>query len=167
MLGQIVGLRNGRAEYGPRALGHSSIIADPREQSMHDKLNKIKQRESFRPYAPSILTEYLNEYFEISTESPFMSIAGKVRSDKKNKIPAVVHVDGSARYQTVSKANKNSLFRSVLEYFYKMTGIPVLLNTSFNIAGQPIVETPTDTLDTYQRSGLDCLVLDSWLLTRN
>lgn len=164
LAGEIIGLRHGRAEYGPRALGQSSIIADPRDHKMHDRVNKVKRREPFRPYAPSILAEYVNEYFEMTTESPFMSFAGRVRPGKQSLIPAVVHVDGSARYQTVS--TECGLYRSILEKFHKQTGVPVLLNTSFNIAGDPMVETPGDALDAYLRSGMNTLVLGSWVIAR-
>lgn len=162
--GDVIALRIGRAEYGPRALGQSSIIADPRNKKMHDKVNNFKQREPFRPYAPSILLEYVSEYFEIDTGSPFMSFAGKVKEDKRSMIPAVVHVDGTARYQTVT--SENGLYRTILEKFNEQSGVPVLLNTSFNIAGEPIVETPNDALDAYQRCGLDVLILGSWLIER-
>lgn len=164
LVGEVVGLRNGRAEYGPRALGQSSIIADPRDREMHDRVNEVKRREPFRPYAPSILAEHVSEYFEIATESPFMSFAGRVKKDKQSLIPAVVHVDGSARYQSVLPGT--DLYRVVLEIFFEQTGVPVILNTSFNMVGEPIVETPTDALDTYLRSGMDTLVLGSWILKR-
>lgn len=160
--GKVVGLRQGRAEYGPRALGNASIIADPRRADMHDIVNSFKRREPFRPYAPSILSEHVREYFEVDTPSPFMSFAGSIRQEKRDLVPAVVHVDGSARYQSV--ARDGGFYRHLLESWHRAAGIPVLLNTSFNMNGDPIIETPRDALDCFERSGLPILVLGNWHL---
>lgn len=162
--GKVVGLRQGRSEYGPRALGHASIIADPRKAEMHDIVNTFKRREPFRPYAPSMLSEYIRDYCEIDTPSPFMSFAGIIREEKRSLIPAVVHVDGSARYQSVGY--DAGFYRLLLGSWHRRTGIPVLLNTSFNMNGDPIVETPQDALDCFERSGLPVLVLGNWHLER-
>lgn len=162
--GKVVGLRQGRSEYGPRALGQASIVADPRMAKMHDIVNSFKQREPFRPYAPSILSEYVREYFEIDVPSPFMSFAGRIREEKRSLVPAAVHVDGSARYQSVG--HDAGFYRLLLESWHRHTGIPVLLNTSLNMNGEPIVETPQDALDCFERSGLPVLVLGNWHLER-
>lgn len=162
--GKVIGIRQGRAEYGPRALGYASIVADPRFREMHDTVNNVKQREAFRPYAPSILEEYVPEYFNMTTSSPFMSFAGTVKEEKRSQIPAVVHVDGTARYQSV--AIGLGFYRGLLETFYERTGIPVLLNTSFNLDGKPIVETPDDAMQFFLSSRLDALVLGSWFIQK-
>jgi len=162
--GHVIGLRRGRSEYGPRSLGQASIIADPRSAEMHDRVNSYKRREPFRPYAPSILFEYVADYFEIDTPSPFMSFAGIIREDKRRLVPAVVHVDGSARYQSVDR--HSGFYRLLLEAWHRRAGVPMLLNTSFNQNGEPIVETPSDTLDCFERSGLPILILENWHLTR-
>ena len=163
--GVVVGLRQGRAEYGPRSLGQASILADPRIEDMHDRVNAYKRREPFRPYAPSILAEYIGEYFEIDTDSPFMSFAGTVREEKRGLIPSVVHIDGTARYQSVGM--DSGFYRQLLEAWYQKTGIPVLLNTSFNRNGEPIVETPADALACFEKSGLPVLVLENWYIRRD
>ena len=163
--GVVVGLRQGRAEYGPRALGQASILADPRIEEMHARVSAYKRREPFRPYAPSILAEHVGEYLEIDTDSPFMSFAGVVREEKRGLIPSVVHIDGSARYQSVEM--DGGFYRRLLEAWYRQTGIPVLLNTSFNCNGEPIVETPADTLACFEKSGLPVLVLENWYICRD
>lgn len=162
--GKVVGLRQGRSEYGPRALGQASIIADPRGIEMHDHVNSYKRRESFRPYAPSIIAEKVVDYFEADVDSPFMSFAGTILEKMRPMVPAVVHIDGSARYQSVEK--NLGFYRQLLEAWNRRTGIPVLLNTSFNQNGEPIVETPADTLDCFERSGLPVLVLGNWYVQR-
>ncbi len=156
----VIGLRRGRGEYGPRALGHSSILADPRSHSMHTKVNAYKKREPFRPFAPSILEEYVCEYLQIEVPSPFMSFASSIDPEKRWQIPAVTHIDGTARYQSVPK--DGGFFRALLECWYNETGVPVLLNTSFNLAGEPIVEHPRDAVRSFLDSGLPVLVLGSW-----
>ena len=161
--GRIVGWFQGRMEWGPRALGNRSILADPRRAEMKDKINKyVKHREAFRPFAPAVLSEYAEEYFEIDRESPWMLFTVPVKKEKQKKIPAVVHIDGSARVQTVSEKD-NPLFHQLLKEFYKITGIPVLLNTSFNIKGQPIVCSPEDAINTFLKTGLDILVINNYI----
>nr|VFJ56529.1 MAG: carbamoyltransferase [Candidatus Kentron sp. DK] len=160
--GKVVGLRQGRAEYGPRALGQASILADARSREMHDIVNSFKKREPFRPYAPSILAENVEEFLDIGAHSPFMSIAGIFRRGKGQTVPAVVHVDGSARYQSVDR--DIGFYRLLLETYYRRTGIPIVLNTSFNLNGEPIVETPEDALDCFQRAGMTDLVVGDWYL---
>ncbi len=161
--GRIVGWFQGRMEWGPRALGNRSILADPRRAEMKDKINKyVKHREAFRPFAPAVLSEYAEEYFEIENESPWMLFTVPVKKEKQKKIPAVVHIDGSARVQTVSEKD-NPLFHQLLKEFYKITGIPVLLNTSFNIKGQPIVCFPENAINTFLKTGLDILVINNYI----
>lgn len=162
--GKVIGIRQGRAEYGPRALGYASIVADPRCREMHDIVNCVKKRETFRPCAPSILEEFVPEYFNISTPSPFMSFAGTVKEKKRSQIQAVVHVDGTARYQSV--AIGLGFYRVLLETFHERTGIPVILNTSFNLDGKPIVETPDDAMQCFLTSRLDALVLENWYIQK-
>lgn len=157
--GKIVGWFQGRAEVGPRALGNRSILANPCIAEMKDIVNlKIKKREPFRPFAPAIKEEYAHEYLEIAYPTPFMLHVFGIKEEKKNEIPAVCHVDGSARWQTVSQKN-NPLFSQLLEEFRKLTGTPVVLNTSFNVKGEPIVLTPTDAIKCFLNSGLDYLVM--------
>jgi carbamoyltransferase len=156
--GKIVGWFQGRFEMGPRALGNRSILADPRRPEMRDVLNaKVKQRESFRPFAPAVLLERAAEFFEIDQPDPFMTLAPRVRADKRDLIPAAVHVDGTGRIETVERSS-NPRFWGLIEAFGRLTGIPVLLNTSFNRA-EPIVASPADAIACYLRSGMDVLVL--------
>jgi carbamoyltransferase len=162
----IVGWLTGGSEIGPRALGHRSILADPRNVRMKDLLNKkVKHREAFRPFAPSVLCEYAREYFELSTESPYMLLASRVLDHAVGKIPAVVHVDQTARVQTVS-ADDCPVYHDLLVQFHKLTGIPVLLNTSFNDNGEPIVETPLDGLLCFMRTRMDYLVMEGILIEK-
>jgi carbamoyltransferase len=164
--GKVLGWFQGRMEFGPRALGNRSILADPRDPNMKDLVNrKIKFREEFRPFAPAILEERVSDYFEINCPSPYMLLVAQVREDKKNQIPAVTHVDGSARIQTVSR-KQNPLFYALLKEFEKLTGCPVLLNTSFNLKGEPIVCTPQDAYSTFIRSGLDYLIMGDCILDK-
>lgn len=153
--GEIVPVASGRAEFGPRALGNRSLLADPRLLSSRDKLNTIKAREDFRPVAPAILVEYAKEWFDMNYESPYMQYTPKCK--KPELIPAAVHMDGTSRVQTVSKED-DTILRPILERFYELTGVPVLLNTSMNIKGSPLVNTKAD-FDLwsllYGRSGLD------------
>lgn len=162
--GKIVAWRQGRSEYGPRALGQTSILADPRRREMHAAVNFYKRRETFRPFAPSILAECVKDFFEPPVPSPFMSFAGTVLPEKRGAIPAVVHVDGTARYQSVSESTGR--YYRLLQQWYKTSGSPVLLNTSFNISGEPMVETPVDALDAFGRSGLPALALADFYLER-
>jgi len=159
----IIGWFQGRMEFGPRALGNRSILADPRRAENRDRVNaKIKFRESFRPFAPAVLLEKAPEYFELDVPSPYMLLVAPVRNDK---IPAVTHVDGSARIQTVSR-EENPLFYDLIREFEKLTGCPVLLNTSFNLRGEPIVCTPQEAYLCFMRSGLDYLVMDRFILDK-
>jgi len=162
----VVGWFNGRAEFGPRALGARSILADPRRSDAKDLLNaKIKRRESFRPFAPSILKEYVSEYFEVTDEVPFMEKVFPIKKEKQSLIPAVTHVDGTGRLQTVDK-NVTPRYYELIETFRKKTGVPILLNTSFN-ENEPIVNSPHDALECYLRTNMDMLVLENCVITRN
>jgi carbamoyltransferase len=164
-VGKVVGWRQGRSEYGPRALGQASILADPRRPDAPALVNACKRRESFRPYAPSILAEHVAEYMEIATPSPFMSFAGTIRAGQLSRIPAVAHVDGTARYQSV--APTVGAYRSLMETWYRRSGVPVLLNTSFNRNGEPIVETPQDALECFDQTALKVLALGPWHLEKS
>ncbi len=161
----VVGWFQGRAEFGPRALGNRSIIADPRRQDAKALLNaKIKKRESFRPFAPSILREYVEEYFEQTDDVPFMEKVFQIRSDKQQSIPAVTHVNGSGRLQTVSR-DVNPRYYDLIQTFYEKTGVPVLLNTSFN-ENEPIVNSPAEAIDCFLRTKMDMLVMENCVLSR-
>ncbi|HVM96544.1 MAG TPA: carbamoyltransferase C-terminal domain-containing protein [Candidatus Acidoferrales bacterium] len=156
--GKIVGWFQGRMEWGPRALGNRSILADPRRADMKSILNeKIKLRETFRPFAPAILLERVGDYFEQSYPDPFMLKVYKVKEPKRREIPAVVHVDGTGRLQTVARS-ENRRFHDLIAEFDRLTGVPVLLNTSFN-ENEPIVCTPKEALDCFRRTQMDVLVL--------
>jgi carbamoyltransferase len=164
--GQVLGWFQGRSEFGPRALGNRSILADPRTAEMKDKLNKeVKHRQAFRPFAPIVLAERASDIFEGDEESPFMLVAKRVRPEWKEKIPAVVHVDGTARVQTVRQETNECLYR-LLQEFDALTGVPVLLNTSFNLKGEPIVETPRDAIQCFLSTGIDYLVLHDMLIAK-
>ncbi len=185
--GKAVGWFQGRMEFGPRALGNRSILGDPRSDTMQKNLNlKVKYRESFRPFAPSILREDLNDWFELNTDSPYMLLVSDVKKDKtleldadqkklfgidllnvkKSQIPAVTHVDYSARIQTVSKET-NSLYYELISKFKEKTNCPVLVNTSFNIRGEPIVHTPEDAFKCFMGTELDVLVVGNCYLVKN
>jgi len=162
--GNVVGWYQGRMEWGPRALGNRSILADPRRPEMKDILNeKIKHRESFRPFAPSILEEYASDYFDINIPSPYMLLVAPVK--KPDKIPAVTHVDGTGRLQTVSK-DANPLYYQLITEFYKITQVPVLVNTSMNVKGEPIVNTPENAYNMLTKTDMDYLVMGSFMVTR-
>lgn len=164
--GDVVCWFQGRAEFGPRALGNRSFLADPRRESIRDEVNaKIKKRELFRPFAPSVKEESAGDYFELSQPSPFMNVVAPVRAHRRKEIPAVTHVDGSARVQTVSRA-ANPRYWALLDRFEARTGMPVLLNTSFNIQ-EPIVCTPGEAVDCFLRSSADVLVLGDYYVTRD
>jgi len=164
--GKILGWFQGRAEWGPRALGNRSIVADPRRPEMKEILNqRIKHREIFRPFAPSILAESTGEWFEKSHPSPFMTLAYAVRPGKRDKIPAPTHVDGTGRLQTVTR-EANPRYWSLIKAFEQLTGVPVVLNTSFN-DNEPIVCRPEEALDCFQRTQMDALVLGDFLITRS
>jgi len=161
----VVGWFTGRAEFGPRALGGRSILADPRNPRAKDLLNaKIKRRESFRPFAPSILKEYVADYFEKVDEVPFMEKVFPIRKEKREQIPAVTHVDGTGRLQTVMK-NSSPRYYALIDQFRKKTGVPILLNTSFN-ENEPIVNTPAEALDCFLRTEMDMLVLENCVIER-
>ena len=161
--GYIIGWFQGRMEVGPRALGNRSILADARNARMKDKVNsRIKFRESFRPFAPSVLAEYADTKFNIEVESPYMMFTVAVKADD---LPAITHVDGTARIQTVSKSN-NPLYHKLLTEFYRLTGCPAILNTSFNVMGEPIVCSPADALNTFKKSGLDYLVIGNYIVKK-
>jgi carbamoyltransferase len=163
--GKILGWFQGRAEWGPRALGNRSIVADPRRPEMKDTLNRrIKHREIFRPFAPSILAESTAEYFEKSYPSPFMTLAYSVRPEKRDSIPAPTHVDGTGRLQTVSR-DANPRYWQLIKAFQNLTGVPVVLNTSFN-DNEPIVCRPEEAIDCFQRTQMDALVLGDFLIQR-
>jgi carbamoyltransferase len=163
--GRILGWFQGRAEWGPRALGNRSIVADPRRPEMKDILNRrIKHREIFRPFAPSILEEATSEYFEKSYPSPFMTLAYAVRPEKRDVIPAPTHVDGTGRLQTVSRQANPRYWRLISE-FAKLTGVPVVLNTSFN-DNEPIVCRPEEAIDCFLRTNMDALVLGNFLVRK-
>ena len=182
--GQAIGWMNGRMEYGPRALGARSIIADSRSPTMQKMLNlKVKYRESFRPFAPSILKEELSNWFELDEESPYMLMVSEVSKDKRlapnnedeslfgieklnmprSKIPAVTHIDYSARVQTVDRLTNPRYHRLIKEFFNK-TDCPVLVNTSFNVRGEPIVCSPEDAFKCFMGTELDILIIDSIIL---
>ncbi len=169
--GQVLGWFQGRFEYGPRALGARSIIADPRRAAIKDRVNrKIKLREPFRPFAPSVSLPAAGRYFDLAepkTAYParFMLYVVDVLASQRERLPAITHVDGTARPQTVDAA-VNPRYAGLIERFAAATGLPVILNTSFNLRGEPIVNTPTDALATFERSGLDALVLGDFLVTR-
>jgi carbamoyltransferase len=164
--GKLVGWVQGRAEYGPRALGNRSILADPREAKIQDIINeKVKFREMFRPFAPSILHEYTDDYFENYHESPYMDKTLKIRQSMQSKIAAVCHVDGTGRLQTVKK-EWNPRFYGLIEQFYQLTQVPVLLNTSLNIMGKPLVHSLEDALTVFMTTGLDVLVVNDYLMTK-
>ena len=182
--GNVVGWFQGRMEFGPRALGNRSIIGDARSSEMQSIMNvKIKFRESFRPFAPSVLREFVSDYFELDAESPYMLLVAPVKKDlrqvvnedelkgfnklkiKRSIIPAITHVDYSARIQTVNK-NDNLLYYNMIEAFYKKTGCPVIINTSFNVRGEPIVCTPEEAYRCFMRTNMDYLVLGNFLLDK-
>jgi carbamoyltransferase len=163
---RIVACFHGRSEMGPRALGNRSILMSPLVAGNKDILNKhVKHREAFRPFAPSILEEYTQDYFEIDRPSPYMLLVPRVVEEKRQCIPAVTHVDGTGRLQTVSR-KVNPHFYSVIERFHEKTGVPVLLNTSFNVANEPIVETPADAIRCFLSTGIDALLIGDHLLVK-
>ena len=182
--GMAIGWFQGRMEFGPRALGNRSIIADPRSDNMQKKLNlKVKFRESFRPFAPSVLRENVSEYFELDCDSPYMLLVANIKNEikiinkndeafgidklnqKRSTIPAVTHVDYSARIQTVNK-NTNKRYYDLISKFKEITGCPILVNTSFNVRGEPIVNTPTDAYNCFMGTELDYLVIGNCILEK-
>jgi carbamoyltransferase len=163
--GQVVGWFQGRMEWGPRALGNRSILGDPRRADMKDILNlKIKRRESFRPFAPSILREAVPDWFELDGDVPFMMQVFPLRAEQRSRIPAVTHVDGSGRLQTVHR-DTNPLYYRLIEAFRDLTGVPMVLNTSFN-ENEPVVCRPEEALDCFLRTKMDLLVLGNFMILR-
>lgn len=163
-LGKVVGWYQGRAELGPRALGHRSILADPRRDEMKQIVNsRVKKRESFRPFAPAVLEPQSDLYFDLPGPAPFMAIVGYVRPTLRHAIPAVTHADNTSRLQKVSEESA-PMFHELLSSFWTLTGIPVLLNTSLNLSGEPIAETPSDAINCLIKSEMDYLVLDGYLV---
>jgi carbamoyltransferase len=163
--GNVIGWFQGRMEFGPRALGGRSILADPRDPKMRDTLNmKIKFREGFRPFAPSVLLDKASEWFEIDCDSPYMLLVAQVREGKRT-IPSVTHVDNSARLQTVTR-DEAPLYYDVIREFERLTGVPIVINTSFNVRGEPIVCTPRDAYLCFMRTNMDQLVLGHHLLEK-
>ena len=170
--GKVIGWSQGAFEFGPRALGNRSILADPRSQAMKDIVNtKIKFREPYRPFAPAVLIERASEFFALEgcerhMPARFMLLVSPVKEEAKARIPAVTHADGSARLQTVPR-HTNPRYYRLIERFGEATGVPVLLNTSFNLRGEPIVNTPAEALSTFDRSGMDALILDRTLVSKD
>jgi carbamoyltransferase len=163
--GKVVGWFQGRMEFGPRALGNRSIVADPRRADMKDILNqRIKHRETYRPFAPSVLEEKAADIFERGEPSPFMLMVYKVKESQRARIPCVTHVDNTGRLQTVS-ASTNPRYHALISEFDRLTGVPLVLNTSFN-EHEPIVTTPTEALNCYLKTRMDTLALGNWVLTR-
>lgn len=163
---RVIGWFQNKMEFGPRALGNRSILADPRNPNMRNIINsKIKRRESFRPFAPSIMEEYQSDWFNTNYSSPYMSTIASVKKDKINLIPAVTHVDETARYQSVNKLN-NDKFYELIKTFYKITGVPILLNTSFN-ENEPIVMRPDEALDCLIRTDMDALFIGNYMITKS
>ena len=164
---RVIGWFQGGSEFGPRALGNRSLIADPRKPEMKDILNsRVKHRQPFRPFAPIVLAERAKEVFEGEEDSPFMLIAKRVRPEWRDRIPAIVHVDGTARVQTVREETNPALYR-LLKEFEALTGVPVLINTSFNVKGEPMVETPHDAVICFLTTGIDNLVLHDTLISKS
>ncbi len=165
--GEIVGWMRGRAEYGPRALGNRSILADPRNSAIKDRINeRIKFREEFRPFAPAILDEHGPDYFEDYQASPYMERTLSFRPEVRQQVPAVVHVDGSGRLQSVCR-DLNPDFHALISAFFELTGVPMLLNTSLNVMGKPIVDTVEDALGVFFLSGVDALVIGDRLIRKS
>jgi carbamoyltransferase len=162
---QIIGWFKGRCEWGPRALGNRSILADPRNPNIKDVLNaKIKLRESFRPFAPAVMEEFSNKYFDLDYSSPYMLNVVKAKQLAKDLVPSVVHVDNTCRVQTVNKKD-NLHFYNLINEFNKLTNVPIILNTSFN-ENEPIVLNPDQAFNCFRRTSMDCLVLENWIITR-
>jgi carbamoyltransferase len=164
---KVVGWFQGKMEFGPRALGNRSILANPKPREMKDIVNKIKIREQFRPFAASVLqnkTHLLFEVPEVSHYSPFMNFCFMVKDKSKDKIAAIVHNDGTCRIQTVNK--ENGIYYRLIKKFYALTGIPCLLNTSFNLSFEPIVETPTQAIYDFKNSSMDVLVIGKFIIKK-
>jgi len=167
--GKIIGWFDGRSELGPRALGQRSILCDPRRPDGKEILNRrVKMREPFRPFAPAVLLEEAGNWFELdgaAPDSPFMLRVCEVKREKRNEVPAVVHVDGTGRLQTLTRET-NGRFYELVQSFHERTGVPILLNTSFNRMGEPIVETPRDAIECLLNTGLDGCVFDDRIVCK-
>ena len=157
---QIVAIFQNSSEYGPRGLGNRSLLFDPRNKNGKDIVNKIKKREWFRPFAGTVLLEHAHDWFDMGTikESPYMSYAIPVKEEKKSIIPAITHVDGTCRVQTVTK-EQNKKFYEIIKLFYEKTNVPILFNTSFNLAGETLVETKEDAINTLNTSDINYLYI--------
>jgi carbamoyltransferase len=165
-VGRIIGWVQGGAEFGPRALGHRSILADPRTVASKERLDReIKRREWFRPYAPSVLAEHADDYFEMLGPSPYMLLAVNTRDEVRDRVPGIVHADGSARVQTVEREIE-PLYHRLISRFHELTGVPLVLNTSFNGYGEPMVETAAEALDAMHSMGLDALAVGDYIAWR-
>jgi carbamoyltransferase len=163
--GDVVGWFQGRMEFGPRALGNRSIVADPRRADMKDILNaRIKHREPFRPFAPSVLAEAVGEWFDQDYASPFMVLVYGVRPEKRELVPAITHVDGTGRLQTVAR-HTNPRYHRLIEEFARLTSVPMLLNTAFN-ENEPVVMSPQQAIETFQKTHMDLLVLGNYVVRR-
>jgi carbamoyltransferase len=158
--GKVIGLLRGRSELGPRALGHRSILADPRRPGMKDLMNHVKGREAFRPFAPMTTWEDQFTYFDLSQDSPFMLLATTLKPEYRDDLPAIVHADGTSRVQAVPKSS-DPFLHALLKAFEERSGYPIVLNTSFNLAGEPIVQSPHDAISTYLQSDIDILVMEN------
>ena len=166
--GQVLAWYRGRMEFGPRALGNRSILADPGHPEMRDRINAmVKKREAFRPFAPAVSLQQASRWFDVPDRCalPYMTVIVDVREEHRAALPAITHVDGSARVQTVSRAD-NRDFHILLEHVGQTTGREMVLNTSFNVKGQPIVNTPHEAVETFLGTGMDCLFLGDWLVER-
>ncbi|MCH7925834.1 MAG: zinc-binding dehydrogenase, partial [Planctomycetes bacterium] len=166
--GKVVGWFQGRLEFGPRALGSRSLLADARSNKMKDVINaKVKFREAFRPFAPAVLKEHAHEYFEMpeGMDAPYMLLVPKVRPEKREVIPATTHEDGTGRVQTVTEQQNGRYYR-LIKRFGELTGVPVVINTSFNVRGEPIVCTPRDAYNTFVKTGIDVLVIGDYVVTQ-
>ncbi len=166
--GKVVAWYRGRMEYGPRALGNRSILADPSNPEMRDRVNAmVKKREGFRPFAPAVSIEEVHRWFDVPamTALPYMIATVNVREEYRATLPAITHVDGSARVQTVA-AHDNPAFHSLLKAIGQVSGREIVLNTSFNVKGQPIVNTPHEAVETFLGTGIDCLFMENNLVSR-
>jgi carbamoyltransferase len=164
--GKIVGWFQGRAEFGPRALGARSILADPTRPGMRDLLNKyVKHREEFRPFAPSCLEERAGEFFTGCSRSPFMLFVYPVEPHQQSRVPAITHVNGTARVQTVSR-NLDARYYRLIEAFERLRGVPMVLNTSFNVMGEPMVNSPADAVRCFYSTGMDALVMGDYVIVK-
>jgi carbamoyltransferase len=164
--GHIVARFDGGSEFGPRALGNRSILCDPRRPDMKDTLNaRVKHREAFRPFAPTVLEEHAAQWFDLEGRSAYMLRVCGVPPEVRDRVPAIVHVDGTARVQTLAR-DENPGYWALIDAFHRLTGVPLVLNTSFNLAGKPIVETPADAVTCFASTEIDVLALGPWVLTK-